>query len=175
MSSENKSDHFFPSLMLQDFLHSERRIVPQSGGIKAAEKGAKQEQEDSFLQSSVLYVKFFGGAKVHMGEVVGKLQILHGPRRMEQETNKCSFTRLFRTALRTFSIQFHSSRTWCQGGRRTKMTTLLSFSAPHFLLSTSPPAPFSPTGRREQQKFLKSKACSGRGSLKFFICTETTQ
>lgn len=44
-------------LMLQDFLHSERRIVPQPGGIKAAEQGAKQGQ-DSFLQSSVLCVKF---------------------------------------------------------------------------------------------------------------------
>lgn len=44
--------------MLQDILHSERRIVLQPGGIKAAEQGAKQGQEDSFLQSSVLCVKF---------------------------------------------------------------------------------------------------------------------
>lgn len=41
-----------------------------------------------------------------MGEVVGKLQILHGPRRMEQEMNECSFTRCFRTALRTLGLQY---------------------------------------------------------------------
>lgn len=49
--------------MLQDFLHSERRIVLQAGGTKAAEQGAKQGQEDSFLQSSVLCVKFLEGQK----------------------------------------------------------------------------------------------------------------
>lgn len=62
MSSENKSDHFFSHLMLHDFLHSERRIVPQPGGINAAEQGAKQGQ-DSFLQSSVFCVKFLEGQK----------------------------------------------------------------------------------------------------------------
>lgn len=63
MSSENKSDYFFSHLMLHNFLRSERRIVPQPGGIKAAEQGAKQGQEDSFLQSSVLCVKFLEGQK----------------------------------------------------------------------------------------------------------------
>lgn len=50
-------------LCSKDFLHSERRIVHQPGGIKAAEQGAKKEQEDSFLELSALCVKFLEGQK----------------------------------------------------------------------------------------------------------------
>lgn len=50
-------------LCSKDFLHSERRIVPQPGGIKAAEQGAKKGQENSFLKSSALCVKFLEGQK----------------------------------------------------------------------------------------------------------------
>lgn len=45
-------------LCSKDFLHRKRRMVPQPEGIKAAEQGAKKGQEDSFLESSALCVKF---------------------------------------------------------------------------------------------------------------------
>lgn len=37
--------------------------MPQPGGIKAAEQGAKKGQENSFLESSALCVKFLEGQK----------------------------------------------------------------------------------------------------------------
>lgn len=88
-------------LCSKDFLHSKRRIVPQPGGIKTAEQGAKKGQEDSFPESSSFWRR-----KGIYGRCSGKLQILHGTRRMEQETNECSFTRCFRTALRTLGLQY---------------------------------------------------------------------
>lgn len=79
---------------------------------------------------------------------MGKLQILHGEWQGRQTNAVSHGSSGHLCGHQAFSIQFYSSRTWWQEGRRTEMTTLLSFSAPHFLLFTSPPAPFSPISRR---------------------------